>query len=154
MTENAFEPQYPDVLVVFCSDGRFAGRCRQFVERELGISRYDQFIVPGGPAWLILRSETFTEYDVAKEAVTFLIEAHQIKKVILIAHEDCGFYRHRIFYNDPKDLIATQKRDLKEAGQVLRAWFPELEVRSFYATVRQGTIQLESVKESKESIEG
>ncbi len=78
-------------LAIYCSDGRFARQCEQFVTDHLQLGRCDRLVVPGGPAALI-------EPDDAHAAIAsarLLIALHAVRRVVLIMHEDCGYYAHQ-----------------------------------------------------------
>lgn len=54
---------------------------------------------------------------------------HQIKKVILINHEDCGAY-------GKEGTFERHKRDLEEAERKIEALFPHLDVATFYLSLK------------------
>jgi len=129
--EATFEVSYPPVLAIYCSDGRYAEACDWFIEHRLGEPRFDQFAVPGGAAWLCLDYDRVWEYELARRYLQFLIRAHGIQRVILIAHKDCGFYRERGV--PPTKMYDMQIDDLRTAQRVLMDWFPHLRVECFFA---------------------
>jgi len=102
-------------VVVYCSDGRFGDHVRDFLEARLGIERFDAIAVAGGPVRLV---EPTAEHEVLDD-VTFLIESHGLQRVVLIQHEDCGHYRHRLGL-EGEDAIERQIADLFAAREVLR----------------------------------
>ena len=131
VSKATFEASYPSVLTLYCSDGRYAEACDGFIEHRLGEPRFDRFAVPGGAAWLCLDYDRVWEYEVARRYLQFLIRTHGIQRVILIAHENCGFYRERGI--PPEKMRDLQVADLRRAQQVLMDWFPPLHVESFFA---------------------
>jgi hypothetical protein len=131
LSEAPFEASYPPVLAIYCSDGRYAEACDWFIEHHLGVSRFDQFAVPGGAAWLCLDYDRVWEHELARRYLQFLIRAHDIRRVIMIAHENCGFYRERGV--SPDKVREVQIADLRTAQRVLMGWFPHLRVESFLA---------------------
>ncbi|GBC93950.1 hypothetical protein HRbin15_02452 [bacterium HR15] len=138
LVEVTFEASYPPVLAIYCSDGRYAEACDWFIEHQLGEPRFDQFAVPGGAAWLCLDYDRVWEYELARRYLQFLIRAHRIQRVILIAHENCGFYRER---GVPPDKMHDQQvADLHTARRVLTDWFPHLRVESFFAQPIEGRV--------------
>jgi len=131
LSEVRFEASYPPVLAIYCSDGRYAEACDWFIEHVVGEARFDQFAVPGGAAWLCLDYDRVWEHELARRYLQFLIRAHQIQRVILIAHENCGFYRERGV--PPEVMRERQIADLQTAQRVLTTWFPHLRVECFFA---------------------
>ena len=80
-----------DALAIYCSDGRFTRQCEQFIQQKLSVLRCDRLIVPGGPAALIEPDAKHCAFASA----SFLITAHKVPRVLLIMHDDCGYYAHR-----------------------------------------------------------
>ena len=68
----------------------------------------DRFLAPGGIAGLQILSECFYA---DKERITLLVTHHAIRKIICVAHEDCGYYRDR--YPGVDDLFPRQLEDLR-----------------------------------------
>ncbi|MFO0980736.1 MAG: hypothetical protein U1E76_03135 [Planctomycetota bacterium] len=64
----------------------------------------------------------------------FLIAAHELERVVLIAHQDCGFYRRRLGLV-PIELEPQQRGDLEQAARRLQA-FGALRVDAFFARTR------------------
>ncbi len=77
----------------------------------------------------------------------FLLEAHAPKRIILIAHQDCGWYKslpHHLFaFSDPRH---RQEEDLRRARHALTKDFPDLSVELYYAGCdAQDRVTVESV---------
>lgn len=105
------------------------------------IPRFDKYIIPGGAACLILSDLMSKSYDVAKRWIPFLIELHNIKRLICIAHEDCGFYREKLGgsgkLDKPDKLLEAQIEDLKTAAITLSVWKSSVSVELYYAKVER-----------------
>jgi hypothetical protein len=104
-----------DVLVVHCSDHRFQAGLYEFLNLSLNLNEnYDLLVIPGGPQ--------------------FLVERHELKRLIMIAHEDCGWYRELPFHlhasSEPRQ---RQEEDLRRVKRALARDFPELHVELYYA---------------------
>lgn len=82
-------------LAVSCSDGRLAGPVDDFIRGDLGIERCDRIALPGGPGSLIERDGIDGPRGVLGE-LAFLVEAHELDRVILIAHAGCAAYEVRL----------------------------------------------------------
>lgn len=89
---------------------------------------------------LVLTEFTIRDYDVARERIRMLVEMHSITHVVLIAHEDCGFYRMAMPDADAHQLRLTQEQHLHDAAHALQAWFPMIKVELYYAAVRNGRV--------------
>lgn len=121
-----------DTLLVHCSDHRLAHACEKFVEEQLKIPEYDLVSVPGGPQFL-RALEYLPKFTWAgRRWLRFLVDSHSIRRVILIAHGDCGWYKHLHGDHDSHD--ARQKEDLRHAAADLHEWLPGLQVESYFVT--------------------
>lgn len=124
-----------DVLVVHCSSSRFQAGLHDFLNQGLNLrSNYDLLVIPGGPQSLTL-VEYLPKFSWAGwKWFRFLVEAHDLKRLILIAHEDCGWYKelplHLHTVSDPRQ---RQEEDLRRAKAKLSKEFPHLRVELYYA---------------------
>jgi hypothetical protein len=121
-----------ETLLIHCSDHRVAHACSKFVALELKEPVFDVVAVPGGPQFL-RALEYMPKFTWAgRRWLRFLMESHRIRRVILIAHQDCAWYDH--LHGDHEDHDARQKADLHHAASDLSEWFPGLRVESYFAT--------------------
>lgn len=135
----AWNPERVHALAIYCSDGRWGEAFDEFCHEALQIPRYDRFAVPGGPAWLALRDTTILPlYDVAREELDFLVRAHELERIVLIAHYGCAFYA-RLLGAGPDECLKAEVEDLKTAAGTLSAWFAGIEVEAYLARM-EGTI--------------
>ena len=128
-----FDAKHPDALAMYCSDGRFTEAIEELLH-GLGHARLDTLTIPGGPALLDLTSSNLGAVDVMREAATFLIRGHRIKRVVLLGHEGCGYYRARFPYESPDAMRRRQLDDIRQAARWVSANHEELTVTSYFAT--------------------
>ncbi len=87
----------------------------------------DRLIVPGGPLQL---TRPGMERRVAMECVRSLVEAHDIRTIYLVSHQDCISYERvlggRAF--DQKELLV---RDLQRVKALLENTFAAADVRCY-----------------------
>lgn len=116
-----------EALVVACSDGRFNEFIDEFLRDELGISCYDRLYVPGGGGALARGGAEFLRVQRIHAECRFLIEAHAIKRAVLLFHGPgadgpaealCGDYLRRLPTSTAEAIRLQQERDARE---VLRA---------------------------------
>jgi hypothetical protein len=124
-----------DVLVVHCSDPRFQAGYHEFLNRGLQLGEnYGLLVIPGGPQFLTL-VEYLPKFSwVGRKWLRFLVETVGMKRLILIAHQDCRWYASLPFHlfrsRDPRE---RQEEDLRRAQRALEADFPGLAVELYYA---------------------
>jgi hypothetical protein len=142
-----WNPERIRALAIYCSDGRWGAAFDDFCHEGLGLPRYDRFAVPGGPVWLTLRDVSLLDpYGVAREQLHFLVEAHQLERIVLISHYGCAYYAHLLGL-DPDGCLPEQQQDLRTAAGTLRGWFAGIEVDSYVAMQSAGTVSFVQVGE-------
>src|SRR5438045_7451223 len=88
-----FDERRIGAAAVYCSDGRFGEQMDEFLHEGLGLPRYDRVAVPGGAACLAGHPRAAFERAALERQLNFLIAAHELTRVVFIAHQDCGFYK-------------------------------------------------------------
>lgn len=149
--ESCFDPSHsypylethPSTLALYCSDGRFtaavAGLCM-----SLGELRIDTITIPGGPGLLDMAKLAVSERDVTLRALDFLIKGHGITRVVLVAHEGCGYYKRRYPKESDEQREKRQIQDLWSAAGTLHAKHG-VYVDAFFAHVEDSNIRFEQV---------
>jgi carbonic anhydrase-like protein len=129
---TAYDPARIHAAAIYCSDGRVGEQIDEFLHHGLGLPRYDRVAVPGGPACLAGSLVTFQEARAVEDALRFLLQVHDLEKVVLIAHEGCAYYRERLGVPEAS-LVAVQRQDLEKAVRVVRRLQADLVVDAFLA---------------------
>ncbi len=127
-----WDPQRIGALVLYCSDGRWGGAFDEFCHRRLLIPRYDRWALPGDPICLLPRDSGDGFCRGVWEQLDFLVHAHELRRVVLIAHYGCAYYAD-LLRKSPDDCLLTQAEDLQTAAEALRAWFRGVGVESYLA---------------------
>ncbi len=124
-----------DVLVIHCSDHRFQAGLYEFLNSGLKLgAKYDLLVIPGGPQCLTLADYLPKFSWASREWFRFLLEAHAPKRIILIAHQDCGWYKSLpAFLHSGSEPRQRQEEDLRRAREALTRDFPGLNVELYYA---------------------
>jgi hypothetical protein len=130
-----WQPERVGALVLYCSDGRWGEAFDEFCHRHLLIPRYDRWAVPGGPACLLPCDSGEGFCRGAWEQLGFLVCAHELRRVVLIAHHGCAYYAE-LLGMDPDDCLPAQAEDLRTAAAALREWFRGIGVETYLATRR------------------
>ncbi|MCX7778576.1 MAG: hypothetical protein N2381_11095, partial [Armatimonadetes bacterium] len=134
-SRTLWKDEFSGNLAIFCSDERFAGATIEFLKQYLGMERCDLFVVAGGPAFIAQNEPSLVE------RLELLIEAHKIKYVALIAHEDCGYYKRCYPDLSQSELKRKQVEDLSSAISLLRQ--KGILVCSFFALVESDEVVFE-----------
>ena len=126
-----FEHERIGAAAVYCSDGRYGEQMDEFLHQGLGFPRYDRVAMPGGAAALGSHFVTMREEMALERQLRFLITSHQLNHIVLIAHQDCGYYQ-QIRLRE-KTLEAQQWTDLRRAAERIRTYAPNLTVLGYLA---------------------
>ena len=126
-------------LVIACADGRWRDHIEDFATNGLEIdSGYDLLMVPGGAEPLALANLIPKDFSFLRRRLEMLVIGHGIRQIVLIAHENCGWYRQRRIGPITIDLKARQLADLRQARTLLSEWFDGVSVDTYFARV-EGT---------------
>ena len=139
-----FDPEHVRALVLCCSDGRFREALDEFLHEHLGLSRYDRLVIPGGPGAMAGGAGTWRQEESVLEDLRFAIQAHHTDTVVLISHEDCGFYSVRVGVRGPEQCHRVRE-DLKKALSRFGVLGSGLKVEAYHASVAAGKVRFEAV---------
>jgi hypothetical protein len=137
----------PAVLVIACSDGRLEAQTDEFIRGKLRIAGYDRLYVPGGPGALASSGLEFLRVDHLRRECQFLLEAHEIERVVLISHSGsaqgpveamCADYRRKLAACTADELRHQQELDVREVEGLLRGWRAQLQIDTYRAEVQPG----------------
>ena len=144
VSTTPYDASHPRALAVYCSDGRFTQAVEELL-KHLGHARLDTLTMPGGPGLLNLWASSVLEADQVERAARFLIRAHAIEHVVLLAHAGCGYYRQRSPGRPPGETKQSQLEDLQVAGRALRSARPGLTIELFYASIDGARVRFDPV---------
>ena len=131
----AYEVARIHAAAIYCSDGRVGEHFDDFLQNGLGLPRYDRVALPGGPACLAGHPQAHLEEQGVVDELRFLVEAHELQRVVLVAHQECAFYGARLELADRR-MELVQRADLVRAAAVVRrvtgldrveGWFARLQ---------------------------
>ena len=129
---------------IFCSDGRFTDQVNDFLQNGLNLRGYDRLAIAGGPACFAGHFAAYREEEGAVSHLRFLARLHQLNRMILISHEDCGFYRDFLRVRE-MDLLDRMRVDLANATRRVRDATQQLEVEAYLARLRGTEVWFERV---------
>lgn len=126
-----------EAVVLSCVDYRFWLDIVDYVQNVLNIRKFDFPSIPGGVQAIIKGNE------LALNCIHVPVALHQVSKIILVNHEDCGAYGgSENFLQGHGHERTTHENDLSVASRILSKKYPDLEIIALYASF-QGIIQIE-----------
>ena len=140
--KTRFDASHPEALAVYCSDGRFTDAVEELLH-YLGYPRLDTLTLPGGAGLVDYTSAGLGAVETVRGSLNFLIEGHGTRHVVLIAHESCGYYKHRFPYESPEAMLRRQLLDLRSAERWIRGAHPTVDVAQYYARTMSGQFVFE-----------
>lgn len=154
MTENSTRRQYDSPIAfdanrvhaaaVYCSDGRFGEQIDDLLQHELQLPRYDRLAVPGGAACLAGHFNAYREEEGVAQQLRFLLEVHNLRHLVLVAHENCAYSTLWLRISHPQ-AEARQREDLLKAVQRVQRFGFELEVSAYFARQAGGHVRFEQI---------
>lgn len=139
-----YDPQRIHAAAVYCSDGRVGEHFDDFLQNGLKLPRYDRVALPGGPACLAGHTEAHVAEEGVVDELNFLVEAHGLKRVVLIAHAGCAFYSTRL-HLPTEYLEAQQKIDLVKAAGFIQRITGIKQIDGYFARPQQDRVMFEPV---------
>ena len=121
-----------DSLLLSCADGRISQSLQRLL-RRLEAEDADRLRVPGGPLAL---TRPGMERRVVTDFISAQIEAHAVKRILLVSHQDCTAYENALggFGFDQQELL---ERDLSRVKMLLENDYPDIEVSCFIIPWRE-----------------
>jgi hypothetical protein len=139
-----FASERVGAAAIYCSDGRYNEQFDEFLHRKLHLPRYDRLTIPGGAGCLAGHIEAYREEEILLEQLRFLVVSHRLSRIVLIAHQNCGFYLKRLHVGESY-LEERQRHDLARAAEQARTIDHALSVEAYFAAVRDGAVLLDQV---------
>ena len=129
---------------IYCSDGRYNEQFDEFLHTRLDLPRYDRLAIPGGAAALAGHFAAYREEDSLRDQLRFLIVAHELERIVLIAHQGCGFYIKKLHISEDH-LRPTQEADLRKAADAIRTLNSQIRIDAFFSSVNSDRVSIEPV---------
>jgi carbonic anhydrase len=144
-TSLKFDEKHPDVLVIQCSDGRYTSIVSELMQSN-GIARYDVMAMPGGPALLDMASASILQSEACRAGTSFLIKGHNTKRIWLLAHSECGYYRYNLNGMPRDTIVGRQINDLQRAANWLHSVNKDLAIFATYITQESCVVSFKSIE--------
>lgn len=118
-----------ETAVVSCIDFRFNNFLHSAIEASFGVTEYDEIKLAGGAKNLSSPGKE-ERREVVAEDLLLAVEKHNVTKIILLTHENCGKYAADGNAFTPEEFEkekAFHKKELSAAKDALTARFPGIE---------------------------
>lgn len=112
-----------EAILVTCIDFRLQEAINKWTVKHLQPGSFDRVAFAGGVQNL----------EIILGQIDISVRLHQIEKVVLINHEDCGAY-------GAEGTLEQHAKDLKNASARIKKQYPNLEVETFYLYL-DGTLE-------------
>ena len=141
-TSTVMAAGHSDVLLLSCMDFRLMHKIENYMQNRGYNNNYDHIILAGAslgalttkfPAW----NKTFWQH------LEIAIQLHNIHKVIMMDHRDCGAYKtilNKDFFKNPVDEMSTHAHYLKDLRAMINKRYPSLGVESLLMAL-DGTVE-------------
>ena len=139
-----FDAERIGAAAVYCSDGRYGDQMDEFLHNALGLPRYDRVAAPGGPGCLAGHAPAIRDQGAMDKQLRFLIAAHDLDRVVFIAHQDCGFYKQLKLWG--KTIEEQQRVNLAKTAAAVRGYATGLTVEAYFARKVDGKVRFERVE--------
>jgi carbonic anhydrase len=121
-----------ETLLIGCSDGRIARRLDALLA-DLGQPEANRMLVPGG---VLPLTRPGSERRVALSCVREVVEVHDVRLIVLVAHQECAAYQ-RALGGMGFDQVELLARDLRKAKTLLETEFPGVDVSCYLIPWRE-----------------
>lgn len=119
-------------LIIGCSDGRVSAALAD-LQQQLDAPEADRLILPGGPLQL---TRAGMERRVGLELIRSLVEAHDIRTIVLVSHQECSAYE-RVLGGRAFDQREILVRDLQRVKALLENTFAKVDVQCYLIPWRE-----------------
>ncbi len=121
-----------DAVAVYCFDDRFTLMVQKFLKR-LKLERVDTIRVAGG-ARALASPDGEPEKNFLLDQLRLSRKLHDVGRVILIAHSDCGACGGLARFNhDPAVEAEHHRAELARAAACVRSAIPEVDIACYFA---------------------
>jgi len=125
------KPYQCDGAIVWCFDHRFDLGFRKFLKR-IGVSSPDSIKIAGG-AKVLSSPDRESDREFILDQIRTSIRLHCTRRVILMAHSDCGAYGGlTAFGNDPQAEAARIRDELGRAAAVVSEAISGIQVDGYF----------------------
>jgi hypothetical protein len=132
-----------DTLVIHCVDHRFQEAFKEFITKEMGIAVFNPVVIAGGA--FAIGSEHLARFGYIWDQIDYFITEGGARRVVLINHDDCRWYKRENPDLETSDLKEKGKADLLRAAINIKEKYPGIEVVSVWAELSGDSIRFNKI---------
>jgi hypothetical protein len=122
---------HASTLVISCVDFRLQDETEYLLNNVLGLlDDYDNISLPGS-ALAMVNDKSFSWGKGIEDIILLLHKLHDIKRIILLDHRDCGAYKLALGHEhtkDPYTELEAHKKIMLQAKKIIQRKLPNIEV--------------------------
>ena len=127
-------------IIFHCIDFRFGSDIKTFLEKQNLLGDVDIVSIAGVSKNLVAPSKP-TDAEFVMRQLDISKRLHDVCKVILMNHTDCGAYGGRKAFASMEEEEKKHRQDMEEARKMILEKYPDLEVQTVLAHIDdQGAI--------------
>jgi hypothetical protein len=119
-------------VALTCIDFRFREALHKFFEDELNLYAVDHK-TDGGGVKMIVEEGPIREWIFKNFEISF--DLHNVNRVILINHQDCGAYGGSASFPNLEEEIKAQEIQLRHGVSAVHAKYPDKQVEAYLALI-------------------
>lgn len=135
-----------DAAVIICVDFRFTDAYLAGVKETFGIRTFDMWAVPGAAKNFVDPSNESFAQSLIEKIKQVSVGLHNIKKIIVLDHADCGAYGGRNAFENLDAENSKHSEDLQKTREVLGKHFPDLEIHTGIAALNEEQTEVEVIE--------
>ncbi|MBI4127944.1 MAG: hypothetical protein HY459_02640 [Parcubacteria group bacterium] len=130
--------------ILMCIDFRFSQAVPALVREQFGAEAFDIIALAGAAKQIVDDPD-----GIAIEQLKLSKKLHDIKRIFLVNHYDCGAYGGNKAFSSWEAFRARHAEDLRKAVVIVTEAIPGIEVVPLIAEVKNGQIALTSAENSE-----
>lgn len=131
-----------NALVLTCIDFRFHNQLEKLLQDKVCQS-FDLKTDAGAVKQLVSGKAAVRDWIL--QNIEIARKLHQIKKVVLVNHRDCGAYGGDAAFANHRAQVNFHKNQLEEATKIIQEKFPDLKVETYFAELEGEKVSLKKI---------
>ncbi|MFH0819122.1 MAG: carbonic anhydrase [Patescibacteria group bacterium] len=120
-----------EALVIACIDFRLIDNTNKWLT-DLGLEKKYDFLGVGGASKQLASPDKPEYKELLLENIKISVNLHNISKIYIIHHEDCGAYGGKKAFENSEKEREFQINEMKKSQEIIKYLYPELEIIKIY----------------------